>query len=382
MKKKKIACITGSRADYGYMRPLMRKVELSDHLELVPIATGVHFVEGKGETISEVRADFDGVVEVPLELPDDTGYGTAIYLADSIRKFAGIFREHRPDYCVVLGDRSEIFGAVQAAAAQNIPIAHMHGGDVSAGGLDEPMRHSITKFAHLHFPATPGSRDRLRRMGEQEERIHLVGSTTIDEIRDVELLGKDELWRKYCLGDSPLILVVQHPVTSQEGESGHQMRQTLESVSEFGGYQKMVLLPNSDQGHLAMVDAIRDYENKGAVRVIESLPRRDYLSFLKHSAVLAGNSSSGIIESSSFGLPVVNIGIRQDRRERDKNVVDTSHDLESITRAITRAMSREFRDSFQNSNPIYGDGRAAEKICRVLIGTTQEGDFLQKRVTY
>ena len=206
---RKIACLTGTRADYGYLRPVMKEIEKNPGLELIVIATGMHFFEKFGYSVEEIKKDFSKIYEVPLTLPEDTGQGTAKYVAEGIEKLAKIFKEIKPDLCLVLGDRTEIFAGVLAAFYQNIPIAHMHGGDVSSG-WDEPTRHSITKFAHIHFPATEKSADRIIKMGEEAWRVHVVGSSTLDEILNISLSKRNILFKKYNLGPKkPLGLIVE-----------------------------------------------------------------------------------------------------------------------------------------------------------------------------
>lgn len=378
---RKIACITGSRADYGYLRPVMKRIEEDKELELIPIVTGMHHLEKFGHTVDEVKKDFHDIVEVPLELLDDTGFGTAIYVSMGIKKIAESLERISPDFCLVMGDRTETFSAVQAAVYQNIPITHMHGGDILASGLDEPIRHSITRFAHIHLPATKKSAERIIKMGEEPWRVHIVGSPTLDEMLSTEIPKKEDLLRRYNL-NKPYILIVQHPITSQFIEAESQMRITLDSILEVG-MQSYIIYPNSDQGGQKMIEVIEGYLKRRSIKGSKSVSREDYLGLLKYSSVLVGNSSSGMIESSSFKIPVVNIGIRQNNRERANNVLDVNHDKKEIIDAIMYALNNsEFRRRLDNCRNPYGDGHTSERICRILKETEVNGRLLQKGITY
>lgn len=378
---KKIACLTGTRADYGYLRPVMKEIEKNPRLELMVIATGMHFFKQFGNTIDEIKKDFPKVIEAPVELPEDSGYGTTKYISQVLEKISEIFKEIKPDFCLVLGDRTEIFAGVQAAFFQNIPIAHMHGGDVSSG-WDEATRHSITKFAHIHFPATEKSAERIKKMGEQPWRIYTVGSSTLDEILNIHLPERHILLTKYNLNpDKPFSLIIQHSVTSQENWADEQMRVTLEAVLKTN-LQPFVIYPNIDKGGQNIIKTIKEYEKKG-LRATPNLPREDFLGLLKETAVLIGNSSSGIIESSSFKIPVINIGIRQNGRERGGNIIDVEYDEDKIYNAIHYVLTDEsFKDKVRNCKNPYGDGKTGKRICDILEKIEINNELLQKRITY
>ena len=379
---RRIACVTGTRADYGYLRPVMREIKKDEKLKLIVVATGMHFFEKFGHTIDEVKKDFPNVKEVPLILPKNTGLGTAKYVAEGIEKLSKVFKNLQPDFCLFLGDRTETFAGVQAAAYQNIPIAHMHGGDKTCT-LDEPIRHSITKFAHIHFPATEKSAERIKKMGEEPWRIYTVGSSTHDEILNIGLPKKEKLLSKYSLdSNKAFIIVAQHSIPLEIDKSEEQIRATLNAVLKTN-LQALVIYPNVDQGGQKIIDIIKKYERK-SLRVVASLPREDYLGLLKYAYCLVGNSSSGIIEASSFKTPAINIGNRQYGRERATNVIDVSYfEEEKILDAINYSLqNNQFREKLKNCKNPYGDGKTGRRICEILSGIEINNKLLQKKITY
>ncbi len=378
---RKIACVTGTRADYGYLRPVMKKIEGEKELELITIATGMHLFEKFGNTIEEVEKDFPDTIRIPLKLPEDTGEGTAKYVAEGITKLSEAFSTLSPDLCLFIGDRTEAFAGVQAAAYQNIPIAHLQSGDTSTSGLDELMRHSITKFANIHFPATEQSAERVFKMGEEHWRVHMVGSSALDEIPYSNLIGRESLFLKYGLDpEKSLAMVVQHPATFQRGDPSKQIKATIDAVLKTD-LQPLVLYPNVDNGGQEMIREIRKYGKK--INSIPSLPREDYFGLLNEAAVLVGNSSSGMIESSSFKIPVVNIGARQVGRERGKNVIDVVQNSEEIYSGLNYVLTnKDFRNSLKTCINPYGDGRTSERVCRILKETKINEALLKKQMTY
>lgn len=379
---KKIIIVTGARSDYGYLRPVINKLKSDIGLEVVLIATGMHFLKEQGYSINEVKKDFPEVIEVPLIYPEDTGYGVCKYVSEGIFKFADIFKQTKPDLCIFLGDRTEIFSSVQAAAYQNILIAHLCGGDVSFN-IDEPIRHSISKFAHIHFPATKKSAKRLIKMGEEKKRVYIVGSTTLDEIKNMELPKRKKIMQKFNLNpDKPFLLVVQHPVTNQEEQARDQLKITLDAVLETKS-QNLVIYPNSDPGNKEMIDLIKDYEINKNLNTAKNLNRQDYLGLLKEASFLIGNSSSGIIEATSFKIPVINIGLREQNRDRGMNVIDSGHDKEEITKAIEFVLNdNEFKEKLKKCKNPYGSGNASEKIYKIIKNLNIDKNFLQKKITY
>jgi len=381
---RKVAVVTGTRAEYGILQPVLRAIEESPELKLLLVVSGMHLSREFGYTLNQIKRDgFRIAAKVPMLLPGDTSAAMAESVGRGVVGMSRTWERLRPDIILVLGDRVEPLAAAIAGAYMSIPIAHIHGGDSSKGGLDESARHAITKFAHIHFPATKLSAERIIKLGEDDWRVHIVGSPAIDTILNEPLLPGEALARQFELDISqPLLLLVQHPVTTQVPEAAGQMRETLSAISELG-YPTIIIYPNSDAGGRSMIEVIKQYEGHPFIKIFKSLPRKQYLSLMKVASVLVGNSSSGIIDAPSLGLPVVNIGIRQEGRERGKNVIDVKHDKQEIIRAIKQCLEdKHFLDEVKKRENPYGDGKAGQRIADILAGLEITPQLIQKKITY
>jgi len=380
---KKIAVVTGTRAEYGTLSHVLKAIEARPELQLSLVVTGMHLSHEFGYTVQEIERDgFKIDAKVDMLLSSDTTEAMTKSIGLGIIGMAQTWEQLKPDIIMVLGDRIEPLAAVIAGAYMNIPVAHIHGGD-TCGNIDNPARHAITKFAHIHFPATRKSAERIIKMGEEGWRVHMVGSPTLDTILNETLLSAEVLSKQLGLDLSqPLILVVQHSVTTQVDEAPKQMRETLEAIVEIA-YPTVLIYPNSDAGGRRMIEVIKEYEKYPFIKTFRSLPRQDYLSLMKVASVMVGNSSSGIIEAPSFGLPAVNIGIRQEGRERGKNVIDVGHKRQEILAAIEKALTNEsfLREVKKRENP-YGDGKTGPRIAEILSKVEITPQLLQKRMTY
>jgi GDP/UDP-N,N'-diacetylbacillosamine 2-epimerase (hydrolysing) len=301
-------------------------------------------------------------------------------VASGISGLAQSFKSLKPDLVVILGDRVEILSAAIASLYMNIPLAHLHGGDVGAGCVDNQVRDALTKMSSLHFAASERSAKRLLSMGEEKRRIFNVGSPAIDFISNFKPFKKAGLFRKYGLDPAKkLILVVQHPLTTEIELAKKQMEETLEAVSRLC-LQILFVYPNTDAGGESIIRVIERYEKIDLIKTIANASHGEYLSFLKYAAALVGNSSSGIIEAPAFKLPVVNIGIRQQGRERSLNVIDVPHERRAILKAVKKALNDKMilRRAKKSVSP-YGDGQAAPKIVKILSAVKLDKDLLQKR---
>jgi len=381
---RKIAVVTGSRAEYGILYPVLKAIEACHGLRLFLLATGMHLSHEFGYTAQEIERDnFEIETKVDMLLSSDTPGAMAKSIGIGIIGIAQAWEQLEPDIVLVLGDRIEPLAAAIAAAYMNISVAHVHGGDNPRAGLDEYARHAISKLAHIHFPATQKSAERLIKMGEDEWRVHVVGSPTIDFILNEPLIPTENLAERLGLDLSqPLLLLVQHPVTTQVDEAPKQMSETLEAIVEIG-YPVVLVYPNSDAGGRRMIEVIQEYEKYPLIKLFKSLPRKEYLSLMKLASVMVGNSSSGIIEAPSFGLPVVNIGTRQEGRERGRNIIDVEHNKPEIVKAIKRAlMDNGFLVEVKKSETPYGDGKAGQRIADILSRIKITPQLLQKKITY
>jgi GDP/UDP-N,N'-diacetylbacillosamine 2-epimerase (hydrolysing) len=382
--KRKVAVVTGTRAEYGILYPVLKAIEQHPKLQLLLIATGMHLSHEFGYTVQELgKNGFHIDAKVDMLLSNDTLTSMSKSIGIGIIGLAQTWEQVEPDVIVVLGDRVEPLAAAISGSYMNIPISHIHGGDTGKGGLDESARHAITKFAHIHFPATKKSAERIIGMGEDRWRVHAVGSPALDTILNEPLLPPKIIAKKLGLDLSrPVILVVQHPVTTQVEEAPEQMRQTLQAIVQLQ-YPTIVIYPNSDAGGRRMIEVIKQYESYPFVKTFTSLPRKEYLSLMRVASVMVGNSSSGIIDAPSFGLPVVNVGIRQEGRERGKNVIDVAHKKSDIARTLEKALSdKKFLTEVKKCENPYGDGKAGPRIAKSLSQLAITPRLLQKKNTY
>jgi len=299
-----------------------------------------------------------------------------------VLELAPILEKIKPDILLVLTDLGHTLAGAIAGAYMNIPVAHLHGGDVS-GSVDESVRHAITKLSHIHFPATKKSAERIIKMGEEPWRVYTVGAPGLDSILSKKLLSQREIAKKYKLNLSkPILLVIQHPVTTEVEDAALQMKETMEAIKELG-YQTIIIYPNADAGGRRMIKVIERYKKYPFIKIFKSIPRKDYLSLMKITNVMVGNSSSGIIESPSFHLPVINVGARQIWRERADNVIDVDYNKNQIKKAIKKALFEEkFKEKVKKCKNPYGGGKSGIRIANILSKIKINKKLLQKKLTY
>ncbi len=358
-----IAVVTGSRAEYGLLRSTMRAINERNDLRLRVIVAGSHFVK-PAETWREVAAEHEIAARVAMQRDNETRdrVGDALSLARGISGLADAFAAIKPDCVLVLGDRIEAFAAASAASVMGIPVAHIHGGDRAEGVADEAMRHAITKLSHIHFPATECSGERIRRMGEDPQRVHVVGSPAIDGLDAIPAMDESDF---AALG-SPDTLLSMHPIGRSDGEEARDAKPVLKGLR---GRRVLAMMPNHDAGREGIARAIREAEGEGTVAVLEHLPRDRFVGLCKAMAarggVIVGNSSAGLIECAALRpcLPCVNIGPRQSGRERPSCVFDVAKpDGGDLANAIGRAVAMN-RGGVEHP---YGDGGTGERIASIL----------------
>lgn len=375
---RKILYISGTRADYGLMRSVLHRIHNHPELSLEIVVTGMHLMDEFGHTINEIRKDGFSCHIVDVKYEEDTPEAMAIFIGRLIEELTPVVRNLQPNIILLLGDRGEMLAGAIVGTYMKIPVAHLQGGELSST-VDDLARHAITKLANIHFPATQESKDRIIRMGEDPSRIFVVGAPGLDQIQDESLLSREELEEKYQLDFSkPVTLVVQHPVTLESDDAGNQIRETLEAIVSFE-YQTIVIFPNADAGGREMIHVLREYEHYPFIKMYKSLPHKDYLSLLKHISIIVGNSSSGIIEAPSFGIPAINIGTRQRGRERALNVIDTDYGKDAIIKSIRTALSdKNFRKIAEEKINPYGDGKTSERIITILATIDINKNLLTK----
>lgn len=381
--KKKILVTTGTRSEYGFLRPLLFKINKSKKLELILVVTGSHLSTKHGNTVKEIKKDgFKISARIKMIPFSDENFSMSLELGKGIIAFSKCFKKLKPDINLILGDRDEMLASSLAAYHMNIVNAHIHGGDIS-GGLDEYTRHAITKISNLHFASTQKSKIRIIKMGEDKKFVFFTGSPSIDEIHNNKITSKKELEKKYKLkfiGDE--ILLLQHPDTTELKYVEKQIISTLKAVVKTK-HTVIAIAPNSDSGHRKIFKHLKLFsKNHPQIHLYSNLPRSDYLGMLKHAGILVGNSSSGLIEASHFHIPVINLGNRQKNRERGINVIDVpSFSSTKIFFAIQKGL-KTFPQIKKSHSKIYGNGTASNQIVKILEKIKLDDNLLKKQLTY
>ncbi len=365
----RLAVLTGTRAEYGLFRPLLAALAAEPAFAASLIVTGAHLTPRFGDTVKEIEADgYRIAARVPLPLEGDAELDVARAAAAALAGIAAALEAERPDLLIVLGDRYETLAGVWAALLARVPVAHLHGGELSQGATDDAMRHAVSKMAWLHFPATAGAARRLRQLGEEPERVVAVGALGVDNALREPRLSRAELEAELGpLFGPATALVTFHPVTLETG-SAAQLGELLAVLEERADIATVFTLPNADAGNLAVTQAIKRYCEAHAdkAHAFASLGTRRYLSLLAQADVCLGNSSSGIIEAPALGTPSVDVGARQAGRERAASVLHAEPRAADIAAALRRALSPELADLAQTCDNPYGDGHAAERIVETL----------------
>jgi UDP-hydrolysing UDP-N-acetyl-D-glucosamine 2-epimerase len=378
--KRKIAVITTSRADYSHLYWPLRDLSARDDVDLQILALGSHLSPEFGLTIGEIeRAGFPIAARIECLLSSDTDVGMAKTIGLATLSLSDTLGQMRPDLLLLIADRYEMLAPASVALALRIPIAHIEGGEISEGAIDDAVRDALTMMSHIHFTSTRQARQRIISMGEEEWRVHRAGAPSLDHLRRRTLLTREQLEPQLEISlQQPAILVAYHPVTIA--------RDTLEeadalfaALDQLPG-QILFCYPNADAGSRALIERTRSFlAARGHGRVFINLDALTYWSLLAQAELMLGNSSSGIMETASFALPTVNVGLRQQGRERARNVLDATPEKSSILNAVSLARSLEFRKSLAGMTNPYGDGFASEKIVQVLTSVPLSQALLMKR---
>lgn len=373
-----MAYVSGTRADFGLMSRTLRLLHADPGIELSIHVTGMHLAPNYGLTVTEIEAaGLQIATRTPMLSLDASGAAMARNLGGSLIAFVDGFVNERPDLVLILGDRGEMLAGALAAVHLNLPVAHLHGGERS-GTIDEPIRHAISKLAHYHFVATKTARERLIRMGERTETIYVTGAPGLDGLTEEACIERVPLCNRHRLDPAqPVVLLLFHPVVQEATRAGQQMEVLLEAVSRSGA-QCLCLHPNSDSGAAAIRDRIEAQRVNPGFRSVTHLERNEFVSWLRHAAVLVGNSSSGIIEAATFGIPVINVGDRQKNRERNQNVTDVPVEGPAVLAALLHALASP---RFPTEN-IYGQGLAGPKIVELLRTLPLDQSLLLKTNAY
>jgi len=377
--KRKIAVVTTSRADYSHLYWPLRELASHPDIELGVIALGPHLSPEFGHTIAEIeREGFPVKARIECLLSSDTDTGMAKTIGVAILSLADTLTAWRPDLILLIADRYEMMAPASVALALRIPIAHIEGGEISQGAIDDQVRNALTKLAHIHFTSTETARRRVIAMGEEPWRVHHAGAPSLDHLRRSKLFSRDQVEKRLDLKlSSPCILAAWHPVTILR-DTNAEADALFAALAEAPG-QIIFVYPNTDAGSHALIQRTRALAAaRSDTHIFVNLDAVTYWSLLGHVDAMIGNSSSGIMEAASFALPVVNVGMRQQGRERALNIIDAAADTAAITAALKRALSFAFRKKLRGMTNPYGNGTASTTIASVLATVTLDNLLIKQ----
>lgn len=367
----RICVLTTTRADYGILRPLLFTLYEDPEIDLNLVVTGTHLSEAYGMTVQEIEADgFSIAARIPIlesgpEAPDAMSH----IMAHAVDSFGVYFQEHRPALLIVLGDRYETFAICAAAVSSCIPIAHLHGGEATEGVMDECFRHCITKMSYLHFTSAEAYRKRVIQLGEDPSRVFNVGGLGVENALHTDFLSPEKLESElhFPLFQKPYVVTTFHPVTLEPGSAEKQLEELLAAISKREDLNFLITKSNADTSGQSINEMLDQFsEGQANCCVVASLGMRRYMSALKYAHCVLGNSSSGILEVPSFGIPTINIGDRQRGRIQAESVLNCRPEKEDILRALEKAGSPEFRRTAAAAVNPYGDGNTSEQIHKVI----------------
>jgi UDP-N-acetylglucosamine 2-epimerase (non-hydrolysing)/GDP/UDP-N,N'-diacetylbacillosamine 2-epimerase (hydrolysing) len=384
MTPRRIAVVTTSRADYSHLYWPLKLLSEHPGIDLRLIVMASHLAPEFGATIREIEKDgFPIAARIESLLSSDSDIGMAKSIGVAVLSLADALGALRPDLLLVIADRYEMLAPAAVALSLRIPIAHIEGGEISEGAIDDAVRNALTKMSHIHFTSTATARARVIAMGEEPWRVHHAGAPSLDHLRRSRLLAREELTARLHLDlTQPPLLVAVHPVTLEQDTTreADAVFAALDQLAEQGSAPILFCYPNADAGSRSLIERTRAFlAAHSSAHLFVNLDAVTYWSLLRESAVLIGNSSSGIMESASFAIPTVNIGLRQRGRERACNVLDAPADTAAILARIAQARSSPFRASLQDMTNPYGDGRAAQRIVDVLASAPLGPELLIKR---
>lgn len=374
---RRIFVVIERRADYSRYKPILERLKSDPFFEIYLVVTGICLLETHGKDVNYITQDgFEINAQLPMftEDAEDSGAEMVRAMSRVMQNLTYELEKAKPDLVLSGFDIGANFAVTVAAAHMNIPVAHIQGGEVT-GSIDESIRHAMSKFAHIHFPATELSRQRLIRMGERPDLIFVVGCPSIDTLVNTPIIPAEEISKKLNIDlQNPTLLMIQHPVTTENMNSYHQISETIDAIIE-AQVQCIILLPNNDAGYSKIVEKIKSSN----VKWFPSLPTDIFINLYRNVWALIGNSSSGIHETPTLKIPAINIGTRQQGRERAGNVIDVPHNKEAILAAIRKAVfDEDFRNYVRTIKNPYGDGNSAEKIVNILKEISLDG-IIQKR---
>jgi len=384
--KKKILAVTGIRSEYDIMSSVYKAIEAHSQLDLQILVTGAHLSDSYGHTIDEIKADgFRIVDQVESLINGDSLSARVKGLSIQLQGMVQAISRLQPDMLLVLGDREESISTALVGAYMNIPVAHLCGGDRVIGNVDDQVRHAVTKLSHVHLTTNEDSYNRVLQLGEQPFRVHNVGNPGLDRLLKVPLLNAADLSQKigFRVADNePLLLVIQHVISTEIDFAYEQMRVTLEAVAALS-LPTVLSYPNTDAGGQQMIHAIDEFSSLPFLHVVKNIPRLEFVNIFRRASCLLGNSSAGILEAPLVKLPVVNVGNRQKGRLHAENVTFVPHSKIDILKAVERAVFDDaYRMQVANCSNPYGDGNSSERIADILSSIVIDDKLLIKDITY
>lgn len=387
LKKRSILAITGIRADYDLMYPVYKAIQDHDALSLSLIVTGAHLSKNFGHTVDFIQKDGFHIEECIESLIDgDKDISRLKGASLQLLQLSQAVHRIRPDMLLVLGDREEAINTAICGTYLNIPIVHVSGGDRVVGNADDQVRHAVTKLSHLHFTTSEDSKNRLLKLGEQSFRVFNVGNPGIDRIVQTPVIQKEKLYQIFNFSkntlDQPLLLLVQHVLSTEIDDASKQMQETLEAIRDLN-LNTVMSYPNSDAGSREMIRVIESYRNLPNLRIEQFIPRDIFVNLLRNAACLVGNSSLGLLEAPFLKLPVVNIGNRQQGRLNAGNVMFVKHEKSEIVNAIKKACYNISHQQYVRALTCpFGDGASSQKIVDILANISFDKKFLIKDMSY
>ena len=381
---RKIVFVTDTRAEYGVLKNTLKKINRSDKLELYIIVTGAHLSERYGATVHEIEMDGFSIAErIPTLTDDNDNIRIPIEMGNLMSQLARAFEKIEPDILLLFGDRYEMLAAASTAVGMHIPIAHISGGEITQGAMDEQIRHAITKMAHIHFPGAEAYAQNIRNMGEESWRVYNVGDPAIENIKNVKLWSKARLEQDLKIKiDKRTLLVTYHPVTLERERLEEQLDNLIIVLQKHDG-TKIITYPNSDDGGGTIIKKLQDYAKRDpSVRLIQSLGIVRYLSVMYYCGAVVGNSSSAIVEAPFLKVPAVNIGNRQQGRLMAESIICCDNTSCAIQEAIEEALSESFHNVVSHSKSLYGEGNTSSEIVNILENIVIDESLLKKKLEW
>ena len=384
MKKRTICIIASSRATYGYKRNIIKKLQKEKNIDLKVIVTGMHLSKDHGYSIKDLYADNVKIYKkININIKKDIKHHHVKSLSTEISKLSSIYNKIKPSIVLVTGDRAEMFAAAFAAVYMGIPVAHIQAGDLS-GHIDGSVRHAITKLSHLHFASCEDSAQRVKKLGEQNFRIFNTGAPQIDDFHDKIKIKEKDFKKKYKIDfKKKIFLIIYHPVLFELNDVKKQITDILNAVNKFDEFQKIVIYPNIDVGNKTIINQFNKMKKNSNFLFFENFKRDEFIYLLSKSYILIGNSSCGILEASSFKLPVINIGTRQRGRLQPQNVLNAKNSSSEIIKAIKYVLkNKSYIKKVKKCKNPYGDGKSSDRIVNILKNIKIDHNLLDKINTY